>query len=50
MKEEEVDVYQGEKRKICSVLDMVKCLSLMKYNDSPQSCKTELQKGARLSG
>lgn len=42
-KEEEVDFYQREKRKICSVLDMLKCLSLIKYNDSPQRCKTELE-------
>lgn len=44
---EDVDLYQRENRKIHSVLDTLKCLSLIKYNDCPQRCRAELQKGVK---
>lgn len=42
-------VLRIQDRKICSVLDMLTCLSLIQYNDSPQRCRAELQRGVRLS-
>lgn len=41
---EDVDLYQRENRKLHSVLEKLKYLSLIKYNDCPQRCRAELQK------